>query len=492
MSSTTDDKLVIRAIMQTCFDKRWPKTRINDEILRFSPNWRDSDYIDALWAKLCSGQRIISYEGFDSKDAETGGNPGDPGNSSFNTLFVYSSVWPTLDASAYHGLAGDVVHAIEPYSESDPVMLLVQFLVAFGNKIGRSAHFTVESTKHFTNEFAVFVGDTAKARKGTSWGRIKHLLSTAADIHDPTDYDVWSSRIWPSVSSGEAIVSQVSDNVGLADKRLMLVDEEFSQTCTVMMRQGNTISPTLREAWDGKDLAVLTKDDSLRATGAHVSLIGHITIGELQATLSEVSLINGFANRILWVLAQRSKYLPFGGDNLDEHIMKTMIDRISKAILFATEATEVIMTQETREIWQEIYKELSEGKPGIFGNVTARAEAHCRRFAIIFALLDLKTVVEPEHLYAALAIWKYAESSVRYMWGDLTGLPIADAILKALRIAGEKGMSRTEINALFRRNQTSERIVSALSMLQQYRLATCKPCVITGSRGRPSEIWFAS
>ena len=33
--------------------------------------------------------------------------------------------------------------------------LLTQFLVLFGNVIGRNAHFVAESDRHFTNEFVV-------------------------------------------------------------------------------------------------------------------------------------------------------------------------------------------------------------------------------------------------------------------------------------------------------------------------------------------------
>lgn len=41
--------------------------------------------------------------------------------------------WPApLNDDAFHGLAGDVIRRIEPYTESDPAALLVQFLIAFG------------------------------------------------------------------------------------------------------------------------------------------------------------------------------------------------------------------------------------------------------------------------------------------------------------------------------------------------------------------------
>jgi hypothetical protein len=44
------------------------------------------------------------------------------------------------DEAAYYGLAGEIVRRIASRTEADPVALLVQFLVAFGNVINRMAH----------------------------------------------------------------------------------------------------------------------------------------------------------------------------------------------------------------------------------------------------------------------------------------------------------------------------------------------------------------
>src|SRR5262249_41691232 len=40
-----------------------------------------------------------------------------------------ASEWPTMHEAAYYGLAGEVVEAIKPHSEADPVAILIQFLV---------------------------------------------------------------------------------------------------------------------------------------------------------------------------------------------------------------------------------------------------------------------------------------------------------------------------------------------------------------------------
>ena len=69
-----------------------------------------------------------------------------------------SPAWPEPPApEAYYGLVGDVVRAVEPHSEANPVALLSQTLVFFGNVIGTGPRFKVESDWHRTNLNLVLV-----------------------------------------------------------------------------------------------------------------------------------------------------------------------------------------------------------------------------------------------------------------------------------------------------------------------------------------------
>ena len=113
--------------------------------------------------------------------------------------------WPApLARPAFHGLAGDVVSVIGPHSEADPAALLVQYLVAFGNAAGRGAGFRAEADFHALNLFVVLVGQTAKGRKGTSWGQIGRIFERA----DPT----WRrERVRGGASSGEGLIWAVRD-----------------------------------------------------------------------------------------------------------------------------------------------------------------------------------------------------------------------------------------------------------------------------------------
>src|SRR5262249_51435294 len=98
-------------------------------------------------------------------------------------------------------------------------------------------------------------------------------------------------------------------------------------------------------------------------------------------------------------------------------------------------------------------------------------------------------VIRAEHLQAALALWDYCEQSVRYIFGDSLGDPLADDLLLLLRAAGQAGMTRSEICNYLDRHQSAERGKRALGLLLESNLAHFER-VQTG--GRPSERWFAS
>src|SRR5262245_52488062 len=111
---------------------------------------------------------------------------------------------PTMGDDAHHGLAGEVVHTIEPHTEADPVAILLQFLTLAGNLMGRTAYYQVEGDRHHTNLFAVLVGESAKSRKGTSWGRVR-AIGKVSDT-------AWADdRVKGGLSSGEGLINEVRD-----------------------------------------------------------------------------------------------------------------------------------------------------------------------------------------------------------------------------------------------------------------------------------------
>ncbi|HOC41846.1 MAG TPA: DnaB-like helicase N-terminal domain-containing protein [Thermoanaerobaculales bacterium] len=399
--------------------------------------------------------------------------------------------WPTLQPEALHGLAGEIVSAIAPRTESDPVAILAQLLVAVGSAIGRAPYFMVEADRHGVNEFIVLVGRSARSRKGTSLGHVRRLLRGADEG--------WSSECHASgLGSGEGLVWAIRDQIvkfekgaevvvdsGVADKRLLVTEAEFGAVLKVLQRPGSTLSPVIRDSWDGHDLRTTTKNSPARATAPHISILGHITAEELRALLLETECANGFANRVMWLLVRRARLLPEGGGLMGDEF-SGFVRQLQKVLDHGRRCGELKRTPAAREAWAAIYPELSADRPGLLGAMTARAEAHCVRLSLLYALLDSSPVIEVQHLAAALALWQYAEDSARYIFGAALGDPVADRLLDTIRTSPE-GATMTVLHDALGRNVPAARITAALQHLEGLDLVFMERLTKTG--GRPAIVW---
>jgi hypothetical protein len=316
-------------------------------------------------------------------------------------------LWPALDESALFGLPGAMVRTIEPYTEADKVALLLNILVAFGNLVGDGPHFQVEFTRHPLRLFVVLVEDSAKARKGVSWSTPRYIYS-CIDRH-------WAENsVTSGLSSGEGLIYAVRDprgeDEGVQDKRLLVVEEEFAQALKVMVREGNILSPIIRQAWDTGHLRTLTKTHQTQATGAHISIIGHVTQPELLRYLNDTEQANGFANRFLFACVRRSKKIP-NPIGTPQHLLSPLINQLQGSVAAARGLERLVRDSEAEQLWEKVYEALWEGKPGLLGAILARAEAQVMRLACLYAAMEQSRMVTPQHLMAAVALWEYCAAS---------------------------------------------------------------------------------
>lgn len=215
--------------------------------------------------------------------------------------------WPhPLGRAAFHGLIGDIVGTISPQTEADPAALVFQGLTAIGNACGREAHFMTGATRHGMNLFTVLVGETSRARKGTSWDFIADLICGV----DPSWGDL---NIISGLGSGEGLIEAAAQLSGPGSARVLCVESEFGSSLKIMARRSNILSSTYRNGWDGRNLQIATRQNPAFVRTPHVSLVGHITQHDLEKYLANVELFNGFANRVLWACTRRLKCLPYGG-----------------------------------------------------------------------------------------------------------------------------------------------------------------------------------
>jgi hypothetical protein len=381
--------------------------------------------------------------------------------------------FPTLDSAALQGTVGKIVDAVMPHTEAHPAPILVQLLARFGATIGDGPHVWADNRKHPARLYPLIVGKTSDGAKGTSDQVVSALLS-AADMHRPLSVPPLTRT--SGLSSGEGLIEAVRDangtdsdakgyDEGVPDKRLLVVEEEFTATLAVMERQGSILPRVLREAWDGNPLRTLTRTP-LAATATHIIVVGHVTPGELRIRLKEAQLVGGTMNRFLPVASRRTKLLPNGG-NIPGEILDEYAPRLADHLDRCQQAGRVERTDTADKLWYARYARLRKARPdGPVANILARSVPQVLRLALAYALTDGCRVIDEQHLTAALALWSYVESTAEWMFGAEVDTGEVEALVSYIASGGRDGRSRTEIYVEhFQKHRKSSKIKIMLGQL---------------------------
>ena len=362
--------------------------------------------------------------------------------------------WPKLDPAALPGIVGEFVTKATRQSEADPAAVLFTFLIAAAVEFGSYPHLFVGDSRHYARMNAVIVGESSKARKGTSAGPVKRVFAALEGRaqHSPGP-----------LSSGEGLIFAVRDEVkewkagkqsgdtgywvitdpGIDDKRLFVLDEEFANALNATKREGNTLSGIIRGLYDDGNAAPLTKTTRTKTTGAHVGILTHITLSELSSLLSQTEQLNGFGNRFLWVCARRQGVIAFPAPLTDGFITR-MRDLIADCRAESMSVGRMEWGPGARDLYETEYPDLSSAHGGVAGCMVGRGEAMTVRLAMIYALLAKHKALMVEDLQAALAAWQYCRDSALFLFGDTP----ADRRVTKIMAALEGGaLTKTEIRA---------------------------------------------
>lgn len=364
-----------------------------------------------------------------------------------------SKVGPVLCKKALYGLAGEFVALATENSEADPAAVLATFLVRFSVECGPGPFLMVGDTKHHARLFAVIVGASSKARKGTSAKPVERLFDFELMNEAREDWEpILTAKHSPGpLSTGEGLIYAVRDaqeewrqdrktgngnmvvvDPGVEDKRLYVIDEEFASALSCTKREGNTLSAILRSSWDSGNIEPLTKTSRIKATGAHIGICTHITVEELHQRLSEVEVFNGFANRFVWVYAKRSKIVPFPIP-MPEQSLFLIKGKLADRLRSAARINQMQFNDASRSLWNDVYEDLSRDRYGLVGTVLNRAEAQAIRLSMVYALLDGSAVIERWHLEAALLFWDYCSKSAEYIFKKREADAVKGKIIAALK-----------------------------------------------------------
>ncbi|MCC7101250.1 MAG: DUF3987 domain-containing protein [Rubrivivax sp.] len=394
---------------------------------------------------------------------------------------------PTMRPEGFPELLRAIVDAATASSEAHPVAVAANVIAWFGAAVGRVSFQRIGDQKIHCRPFFLVVGKSGKARKGTAEVTARQVFRRADAMLRHNQGTTCVLRFHDGgLSTGEGLAWAIRDEVeaddkgkggdkGVSDKRLVVIEPEFANVLAQVKREGNTLSATLRNLWDGRDLEPLTKTSRTCASRPHVVVLGHITGYELRDKSTENDAANGLLNRFILTHVHRPKLVPLP-EPTPEPVLDALALRLAAAIADATQGDplqrdrrEIALTPAARELWCHVYPEITQDREGRLGSLMARSEVYARMLAMVFALMDRRSEIEPADVRAALAWVDYWAQSAAFVFhgaavgdeGD--GLdPFTADVLRL--IERRPGITLSAINEAWGRNKAAE-VKAALETL---------------------------
>jgi hypothetical protein len=335
---------------------------------------------------------------------------------------------PVPDRACLYGLIGDIANAGADTTEANPYAIALNAIAYISAAVGRGPYMPVGNTWHHARIFGKHVGRTGRGRKGDATSLVTRI-DMALRLRD--------KFIAPQVhrgglSSREGLALLIHDGFkegkneveAIHDKRLWVLESEFSNILQQGKRDGNTLSSALRDAWDGVSIKPATKSNRVWASDPHIAISGAITPNELRALMASRELTNGFANRFLSIWAERTKILPFP-QATPQTVVDSLAARVDAVLRFAgadrpvdRDVLRMSLSDDAQQHYARLYlKELNDQSNGELVNALLERRAPMLlRLSMLFALCDETAEIGLGHIKAAMSWVNYWRDSVKFIF----------------------------------------------------------------------------
>ena len=346
---------------------------------------------------------------------------------------------PTAGSPLFPGLLGDMVAACCDGNDTPPVAVAATLLAMFGASIGRLRYVEDGNIDIWLTPWLLLAGPTGCGKGVSLFGPRRifaacedHLFDACERARDAGQFtDNWSPLAIHTggLSSGEGLAWMLRDeesekDPAVTDKRILIVEDEMANVMDQCLRAGNTLSPRLRSAANGVDMAPATRRDRLRATAPHIAMVGHITEKELLGHEAAVtSLYNGLLNRFMLLSVNTPDRMPWRKRTTQAEFAQ-LGETLAGCIIRARGSFETHWRKQkelTRPVtfsdacipWWERYYSRYTGDYDCpeLSVLRQRHRTFVFRHAALFALLDNRDVIEPFDMHTACLWCNYSTAS---------------------------------------------------------------------------------
>ncbi|MCZ4119051.1 hypothetical protein [Streptomyces sp. H39-S7] len=392
----------------------------------------------------------------------------------------------TFNAMKY-GPIGDAVAKAAPGSEADPIGIYAATLALFSASLG--GRVLMDSGRPVV-VWTVLAGKSALGRKG-------YALNTARRILNPSIGAFIDTHTYSGISSGPSLVNmmwqQEMETAGSetgTDGRTLIVEEEWAAQLRRSKRDAN-FSQQLRTAWDGKPISNTTKKETQYVTSPLLGFHAHITPGEWSKYVagSTADALGGSYNRILPVVVERSKLLPY------DHVATVKETKaLTAAYRWSQQETRYLsFAPEAGRRYDELRSEIEDrmaDMPERLSCFLERSAEQVVRVAAVLTAAERKTVITKKALEAAWAFVAYSMVSVEKLVNEAetstarVAKSLPDLIREKLGFLGGEASSTMLLRSLGTRVNAAALKASVEEMpdVETYKAQS-------GGRGAPSIMY---
>ncbi|WP_245572501.1 DUF3987 domain-containing protein [Actinokineospora enzanensis] len=410
---------------------------------------------------------------------------------------------PQADPAVFTTFLGQVATHLDPFTEADPVNVLATLLAASGTAMGSGPHVVVGGfERHPLLTWPIVIGHTSTGRKGTGFNVARAVLAHAIPAFV-------NENIKSGLSSGEGLAAVFATDddrptakakgkgkpgglLPAGDTRLLAFESEWASVMARMKREGNTLSATLRAAWEGGDLSTLNVD-ARTARDTHIGIVAHITPQEFSAKVSATDMAGGTYNRFLPVAVAQSKFLPIP-EPVDHTLLLQFGAALADRLTAGSRLDRIQIAPDAIQTWQRFYLEF--GGPGsdgdgdpVLAQFTSRAVPNCLRIAATYAALDRTPHITTHHLHAAAALVRYSIASAQAILRPDTALT---ALLAYITAAGPQGRTKRDVTTDHYQGNAKRRGIDPDALLARLVDAGRVTRTTRRTTGRPTEIYTAT
>ncbi|MDZ4153747.1 hypothetical protein, partial [Methylicorpusculum sp.] len=229
---------------------------------------------------------------------------------------------PKPDEAMFYGFVGEVARIAATGTEINKVSAALAYMSFLSANVGRDTFMMINNTVHHPRLYTMHIGSSAMGGKGDS----QQLTHRIRKHIDASESGLLCQTHTGGLSSREGLASLIHDGYGespaIIDKRLWIIESEFSNVLHQARRDGNTLSSALREVWDGGDIKPATKSKPFGVTAPHIAIHANITPGELRSLLSSRDISNGFSNRFFMIHAENTGLVPYPEPTPEKDIIR--------------------------------------------------------------------------------------------------------------------------------------------------------------------------